>query len=206
MNRVDLYHKIISNASGRIKADGLERHHIAPRCVGGNNEIGNLGFLTRREHFICHKLISHLGDKYAYSFLMLKVRNKCDDNSRSYEARRKIIVEEHKKYRHSDETRAKMTGWNHTEESKERISEKCNNRGKSPWEVTNANSDMWLLAGDIYLHWKSTGEGYIKIMRLFGISQMTAQTMTRKFQAGWIPFEDVKWTAFSDLPRTIKPS
>ena len=34
-----------------------ERHHIIPKCVGGKDEMGNLVYLTFRQHFIAHKLL-----------------------------------------------------------------------------------------------------------------------------------------------------
>lgn len=33
------------------------RHHIIPRCVGGNDNEDNLIYLTPKEHFIAHKLL-----------------------------------------------------------------------------------------------------------------------------------------------------
>jgi hypothetical protein len=35
----------------------VERHHIIPRSIGGNNSKSNLVVLTAREHFICHWLL-----------------------------------------------------------------------------------------------------------------------------------------------------
>ena len=36
-----------------------ERHHILPKCLGGNNDESNLIDLFAREHFIAHKLLAH---------------------------------------------------------------------------------------------------------------------------------------------------
>jgi|LauGreDrversion4_2_1035121.scaffolds.fasta_scaffold34067_7 hypothetical protein len=35
----------------------VEKHHIIPRSIGGNNSKSNLAILTAREHFICHWLL-----------------------------------------------------------------------------------------------------------------------------------------------------
>jgi hypothetical protein len=39
------------------KNDGLERHHIVPRSMGGKDNKDNLIVLTAREHFIAHRLL-----------------------------------------------------------------------------------------------------------------------------------------------------
>ena len=36
----------------------LERHHIVPRCVGGQDVIQNIIDLTPREHYIAHQLLA----------------------------------------------------------------------------------------------------------------------------------------------------
>ena len=59
------YNVIYFNIIERAKTRGLikkslgyytERHHIIPRCIGGNNNKENLVLLTAKEHFICHYL------------------------------------------------------------------------------------------------------------------------------------------------------
>ena len=50
----------ILNTRGRFaipKNEYKERHHIIPKCMGGNNEKDNLIDLYAREHFIAHKLL-----------------------------------------------------------------------------------------------------------------------------------------------------
>ena len=37
-----------------------ETHHILPRCLGGSDDKSNLVNLTAREHFVAHKLLSHI--------------------------------------------------------------------------------------------------------------------------------------------------
>ena len=53
-----LYYKIIGNAKVRNYNIGYtEKHHIIPKCFGGDNSIDNLVVVTAREHFICHRLL-----------------------------------------------------------------------------------------------------------------------------------------------------
>ncbi len=55
----NLYHNFISSRPKRTRVafDGLERHHIIPRSIGGTNDKSNLIVLTPREHFIAHRIL-----------------------------------------------------------------------------------------------------------------------------------------------------
>lgn len=57
-----LYFNIIHRAvtSNRIKNSNTyyERHHIIPKSLGGSNINDNLVYLTAREHYICHRLLT----------------------------------------------------------------------------------------------------------------------------------------------------
>lgn len=54
------YYSIIQSASTRLLSGYKERHHIIPKCLGGNNDQTNLVNLTAREHFICHLLLTKM--------------------------------------------------------------------------------------------------------------------------------------------------
>lgn len=54
------YYKIISAARGRTVNGYIERHHIIPKSMGGDNSSTNLVKLTAREHFICHRLLTKM--------------------------------------------------------------------------------------------------------------------------------------------------
>jgi hypothetical protein len=53
------YYSIISKAKSRTLSPEtyIERHHIIPKSLGGNNSKDNLVDLTAREHFVCHLLL-----------------------------------------------------------------------------------------------------------------------------------------------------
>lgn len=38
----------------------VEKHHVIPRCLGGSNDQNNLVFLTAKEHYICHRLLTKM--------------------------------------------------------------------------------------------------------------------------------------------------
>lgn len=54
-----LYFYIINRAKSRklLPNTKIEKHHIIPRSLGGNNNPENLVKLSAREHFICHRLL-----------------------------------------------------------------------------------------------------------------------------------------------------
>jgi len=59
MNYQTIYFNIITRAKSRdTKVDEYyEKHHIIPRCQGGQDTKDNLVFLSAREHFIAHLLL-----------------------------------------------------------------------------------------------------------------------------------------------------
>ena len=54
------YFNIISKAQNRDTLGYVEKHHIIPKSLGGNNEQTNLVKLTAREHFVCHWLLTKM--------------------------------------------------------------------------------------------------------------------------------------------------
>jgi hypothetical protein len=56
------YYNIIQHAQTRLLSEDvyIEKHHIVPRSLGGNNAKSNIVNLTAREHFICHLLLTKM--------------------------------------------------------------------------------------------------------------------------------------------------
>jgi len=56
------YEQIVLRAQQRTlpKDTYIEKHHIIPRSLGGDNSATNLAKLTAREHFICHWLLTKM--------------------------------------------------------------------------------------------------------------------------------------------------
>jgi hypothetical protein len=75
------YYELIENRKNRIvdSETYYEKHHIIPRCLGGNNSKENLIYLTPKEHFIAHLLLvkmysgdAHYKMKHAFSMMFIK--------------------------------------------------------------------------------------------------------------------------------------
>lgn len=99
------YYNIIRNACqdhlNRVSGY-YEKHHIIPRCLGGNDTAQNLVKLTAKEHFVCHRLLVYMTtgkdkSKMSYALLMF-VRNTPQLNrtkitSKTYTTIKKLISE-----------------------------------------------------------------------------------------------------------------
>lgn len=85
------YYSLISKAVSRnfktrkaaVSALGyVERHHITPKSLGGNNNKANLVYLTAREHFVAHWLLTKMMDtqenyhKMVNAFWAMKLKGK----------------------------------------------------------------------------------------------------------------------------------
>ena len=56
------YFSIIENSKFRILPvnTSIEKHHILPKSLGGDNSKFNIANLTPREHFVCHFLLTKM--------------------------------------------------------------------------------------------------------------------------------------------------
>lgn len=66
-----IYNLIIERAKDRVIEGYVEKHHIIPKCLGGNNSKDNIVKLTFKEHFICHRLLCKIypeNEKIIYAF------------------------------------------------------------------------------------------------------------------------------------------
>lgn len=57
MNYHKIYESLIERAKLRKLSCYRERHHIIPRCLGGNDDSDNIVDLTPEEHYVAHQLL-----------------------------------------------------------------------------------------------------------------------------------------------------
>lgn len=93
MNYKLIYDAIVERAKTTIREGYMERHHIIPKCLGGDDSQGNLVLLTAREHYLCHWLLAkhHNIKKLWNAFAMMSVINDRQErikNSRVFERAR----------------------------------------------------------------------------------------------------------------------
>ena len=135
VNYQRIYNQLIKRAQIREELIGYtERHHIIPRCLGGN-EKDNLVYLTAREHFIAHKLLYFINpenEKLFYAYWYMSTMTNNDNQERNYHIgsheyeRLKILMSERKKGKpRSEKTKQKIReaklGSTHTDETKQKI-------------------------------------------------------------------------------------
>lgn len=90
MNYSLIYDNLVARARGRKRAKLVqyERHHIKPRCMGGNDHRGNLIYLTLREHFIAHMLLCKIyptEHKLASAAFLMKGKTSGYMSSKTYD-------------------------------------------------------------------------------------------------------------------------
>ena len=90
------YYNIINNAKIREKPKScLEQHHIIPKSLGGTNVKTNLVFLTTKEHYIVHHLLTKMltgknKAKMNVAYWSMCTRKNIKISSNQYEQGRKM--------------------------------------------------------------------------------------------------------------------
>jgi len=135
------YDKLINRAIDR-KIDGYtEKHHIVPRCMGGNNETSNLVCLTPEEHYVAHQLLVKIypGNlkiiQGANAMANLKapgkqVEGRAKNKLFGWLRKRKAELQRGMRYPQDvyDRAAAKNRGQKRSDETKAKISEKAKER------------------------------------------------------------------------------
>lgn len=58
-----IYSSLMNRGKNRDRQGYMERHHIIPKCLGGTDTKDNLVYLTAREHYIAHRLLTKIYPK-----------------------------------------------------------------------------------------------------------------------------------------------
>lgn len=128
MNYKEVYNSLIESRRNRILDENeyYERHHIIPKCIGGDDCKENIVMLTGREHFLAHAILALAYPKHkglANAIMAMKQKwpaRKMVDytiNSRIYERLKKQWIELHSGENHH------LYGKTHSPEAKRKISE-----------------------------------------------------------------------------------
>jgi hypothetical protein len=127
MNYQNIYNQIIERAKDRKLKGYKEKHHIIPKCLGGNNTKENLVELTAREHFLCHRLLCEIypnNNKLIWALWLMAIGKKKPKNqepykisSREYERVKLIFVNKQKQKKVPQEHKDKVSKANSEEVS-----------------------------------------------------------------------------------------
>lgn len=89
------YNNIIFNSKSRSLGSELyvEKHHIIPKSLGGDDSSTNIAVLTAREHFICHLLLIKMVNglsKHKMAHALWMMTRKSSKMNRNYQINSKI--------------------------------------------------------------------------------------------------------------------
>lgn len=92
MNYKRIYDQLIERARNRIPEGYVERHHIIPKCMGGDDSNENLVALYPEEHFVAHALLlkCYKHTEHRYSLAKACSMMVVDNNYRNRRSKRKL--------------------------------------------------------------------------------------------------------------------
>jgi len=145
MNYNLIYNQLINRAKTRVLDEYKEHHHIIPKCMNGTDSEDNLVYLTAREHFIAHKLLSkiypdHKGIQLAF-WAMVVYKSKKNQriykiSSREYESIRLSVIDI---IRETQKNRVRVA---HSDETKQKISTALSGKTKTKQHVENLSKSL----------------------------------------------------------------
>ncbi len=69
-----IYIEIMERSADRIIDGYTEKHHIVPKCMGGDDKPRNIAILTPQEHYVAHQLLVKMYPKHrglAYAAMLM---------------------------------------------------------------------------------------------------------------------------------------
>lgn len=132
MNHFAHYDRLIDRARSRGLCGYRERHHVVPRCMGGDDAPANLVELTAREHFVAHLFLMMMYPHVNGLVTAVGLMTRKAKNSRRYDWLRR---------RHAAAVSAMKTGKRRPEFSAEwraRISAANKGRKQSPESIAKS--------------------------------------------------------------------
>tara|TARA_Y100001973_G_C5206836_1_gene342040 strand:- start:2086 stop:2889 length:804 start_codon:yes stop_codon:yes gene_type:complete len=129
MNYQKHYDLLIERAKNRKKLKGyVEKHHVLPKCLGGNDDLSNIVELTPEEHYVAHQLL-------------VKIYKGCESYSKLLYAANMMTVNGRGQYRNN-----KSYGWLRREFSNNHHCKKQETRDKISRGIRKTNSTKLTLA------------------------------------------------------------
>jgi hypothetical protein len=141
------YEMLMERARSRVLTGYSERHHILPKCMGGDNSAGNIVRLTPEEHYVAHQFLVKMfpGDRkilWAASNMTGASRRQPGRKNKLYGWLRRRLAESTRKWstgrKHTAEARAKMSAARagvprgpHSQQTKDKMSATAMGRLKS---------------------------------------------------------------------------
>ena len=134
MNYALIYSRLVSRAQDRVFAGYAERHHITPKCLGGQDNTSNIVRLTPEEHYVAHQLLLKMhpnNSKLLYAASMLAMGHAGRRTNKLYGWIKRRIAEDRRQPK-SDEHIAKLHGQKRTAEQRARMRDGAKGRKNGP--------------------------------------------------------------------------
>ena len=111
MNYKRIYDNLVQKALERGKPNGyFEKHHVIPKCVGGENTKDNIVLFTAKEHFIAHKVLTKIYPSTPGIWYALIAMGRIQEfKSRIFESERLKAYEMRRGFKYTDESKKKMS-------------------------------------------------------------------------------------------------
>ncbi len=193
MDYQKIHDQIIERAKTRQLEGYRERHHIIPKCMGGNDDVTNLVYLTAREHFVVHKILCKIfpevkGLRLAVWLFVNKIQSRTQQrnyqvSSKEYEQAKYDMIDCLLNRKISKETREKMSktrkGKRFSSEHKKQMSLSMKGKKKSVVHYKFTYNDYLQIYNDfIEINKKNL---YIGIEKYCNNTKQISSTTFRKF-------------------------
>ena len=89
MNYEKIYNTLIDRATRRISEGYVEKHHIVPRCLGGDDSKENIVSLYPEEHYLAHLLLCKINEgnqKLLYAAMNMTTGSMINNGKRNNKA------------------------------------------------------------------------------------------------------------------------
>lgn len=134
----------ITKSGKQFKFDGSEKHHIIPKSLGGSDNTDNCVYLSYKQHFVCHLLLTKccLSDKMIIAFHRMCNSHKSKVTSRIYSYSKRLFVESISGENHWAKTDSfkKQVSSDWTEDRKIGFSKKVS--GENHWTKRHNKQDI----------------------------------------------------------------
>lgn len=188
MNYQAIYERLCNRGrEGRCLPGRVERHHIIPRHVGGDDSSSNLTNLTPREHCLAHALLYRMHGRWQDKLALNAMRGHCPD-ARSEAQRQAGLQQLHEQrgIHHPDEARFNcvrglhLAEWNRLHpEGQQRGLDKCHERST---QLRMARSK----AAFVYVD--PTGKRWlsrVEAAEAFGVKAFSIENWGKRQHYGW---------------------
>lgn len=143
------YFKIVEMYKNNKPLGYVEKHHIIPKSLGGNNSKDNTVYLTAEDHFRCHKLLVEMTDGINHGKMWAALWRMMNKQSRNQQREYTFTPEEYSLVRskhaenHSQRVKGKNNpfyGHKHSKSTTDKMS--VAKKGKSYEEIFGIEKAM----------------------------------------------------------------